>query len=154
MNTSETAYHHYIPRQILLAAGGMMLLTVVLVGLHRYGGWEETRVPDAPIAEQRAILFEERDNGMLAVLSAEDGSVLDLAGPAEKGFLRVTLSAMNHGRRVNGVAQNEPFLVRRRTDNSLSLYDPATDQSIDLRAFGPQNTRAYINFLPSRSSNQ
>ncbi len=144
--------HETVPRLILLAAGGMIALTLALVGYNQYGGAGSDQPVRAAAVETRELHFEERADGKLAVYAGRDGPLLDLAGPQEKGFLRVAFSALKHGRRVRGITEPASFTLVSDADGGLTLEDPLTGQSIDLRAFGPVNTRAFVTLLPSRSA--
>jgi hypothetical protein len=78
-----------VPRGPLLAAGALILFTVLAAGWVRLSG-QPIRAPDAPATAQRLLKFEDRPDGGVDVIDAGNGRVFErIEGQA--GFVRGTL---------------------------------------------------------------
>lgn len=142
---SATEHGDHIPRGMLAAIGAMLLLSLVAVALVRWSGIE-IRVPDAPAAETRALRFEDRPDGGVAVIDhASNQVVVTLQG--EQGFVRGALRALARQRKLAGLDHTQPFLLIGRADGRLTLEDPATRQRIDLESFGPMHAASFARLL-------
>ncbi|OYX93549.1 MAG: hypothetical protein B7Y74_09360, partial [Novosphingobium sp. 35-62-5] len=89
-----------------------------------------------------AVVVKDTDSGeTLAVLMGEnDGS----------GFVRGVMRGMARERKMKGMGQATPFELALWTNGSLSLLDPATDRSVELGSFGPDNRAAFAKFLKTQ----
>jgi putative photosynthetic complex assembly protein len=96
----------------------------------------------APVIWQRALHFEDRPDGSVAVL---DGTtrveVSRLQG--EQGFARGALRMLAHARLRHGLSPEQPFLLTGHANGRLTLSDPATRERIDLESFGPTNAAVF-----------
>ena len=123
---------------------GLALITLAGVGWQRLAGGPPAQVAD--VTWQRALHFEDRSNGDVAVLDAQDRrEVARFQG--EQGFLRGALRALSRERRARGLGPEQPFQLMARPDGRLTLVDPVTDQRIDLESFGPTNASAFARLL-------
>ncbi len=133
------------PRWFLVGAGGLILFSLLSVGLVRLTG----NGPDqraAPAAMERALRFEDRPDGSIAVLDGRTGAqVTSVQG--EQGFVRGALRALARERRARGMGSQQPFQLIARTDGGLTLLDPMTDNRVDLEAFGPTNAGEFAKLL-------
>jgi putative photosynthetic complex assembly protein len=117
----------------------LALLTLVV-------GWQ--RLAQGPSAEaadvtwQRALHFEDRPNGDVAVLDAQDRrEVARFQG--EQGFLRGALRTLARERLRRGMGPSEPFVLSGHASGRLTLSDPATGTRIALESFGPSNVAVF-----------
>jgi len=133
------------PRWILMCAGGILAFTLIAVGLVRITGNGPDQLAAATTAE-RFLRFEDAPDGGVVVIDHSTGqSVTVLRG--EQGFVRGALRALTRERFSRGIGAQPPFHLIARTDNRLTLFDPATGQRIDLEAFGPTNAGLFARLL-------
>jgi len=136
---------HAVPPGVLKAIGVLLLLTVAAVAAVRLSGMQ-VRAPDAPATQTRALRFEDRPDGSIAVIDATTrAQVTRIAG--EGGFVRGALRALARERKLRGLDGSQPFLLIGRADGRLTLEDPATGQRIDLESFGPQHAGSFARLL-------
>jgi putative photosynthetic complex assembly protein len=144
---TQSARHHddiVVPRGPLIAIGLLLMLSVLSVAAVRLSGLE-IRETDAPAAKTRALRFEDRPDGAVAVLDAKSGLVIDqLYG--EQGFVRGVMRGLARERKRRGVDSGPAFELVARDNGRLTLLDPATGQRIDLESFGP-NAREFARLL-------
>jgi putative photosynthetic complex assembly protein len=142
---SDTLAASPFPRQALLAVGALLLATVAGVAAVRLSG-ADIRTPDAPAAVTRALRFEDRPDGSVAVIDAHSQTLVASVN-GEAGFFRGTLRGLARERRRMGLGAEQPFELIGRADGRLTLADPATGQRVDLESFGPTNTSVFSRFL-------
>jgi putative photosynthetic complex assembly protein len=118
----------------------LAMLTLSVVGLQRLIGGPATEAD--PVTWQRALHFEDRPNGDVAVLDAQDRQeVARFQG--EQGFLRGALRTLARERLRRGMGPSEPFLLSGHSNGRLTLSDPATGTRIALESFGPSNVAVF-----------
>jgi putative photosynthetic complex assembly protein len=129
------------------AMAGLALLTLAMVGWQRLGGEAAVDPADA-VSWQRALHFEDRPNGDVAVLDAQDrAEVARFSG--EQGFLRGALRALVRERVRSGLGPAQPFVLSGHANGRMTLADPATGARIALESFGPTNAAV---FAPLRTA--
>jgi putative photosynthetic complex assembly protein len=145
------------PRWVLLCAGGVMALSLISVAAVRLTGNGPDQLAAAAAAktaatpfvaskDQRALRFEDRPDGSIAVLDGVTGqAVASIQG--EQGFLRGALRALARERKSRGLGAQTPFLLTARSDGGLTLFDPVTGQRVDLESFGPSNAGVFAPLL-------
>lgn len=128
-----------------------LAIAVVLVGLVlsvatlKQGGLI-ARAPDAAATAVRALRFEDRSDGSVAVIDHARGTELERV-QGEAGFLRGALRALVRERQRRGLGPEIPFTLAARTDGRLTLADPATGERVDLESFGPTNAAVFARLL-------
>jgi putative photosynthetic complex assembly protein len=141
----EQAQGDVVPSGVLRAIGLLLLLSVAAVAVVRLSGID-IREPDAAAVQTRALLFEDRPDGSIAVIDASTREQFtQIAG--EGGFIRGALRALARERKLRGLDGSQPFHLIGRADGRLTLEDPATGQRIDLESFGPQHAGAFARLL-------
>jgi len=133
------------PRWVLLCGGGVILFSLLSVGLVRITGNGPDQKP-APSAFERPLRFEDRPDGSIAVIDGRTGGLISSV-KGEQGFLRGALRALARERKTRGVGSEIPFQLMARTDGGLTLYDPVTSQRVDLESFGPTNAGTFLPLL-------
>jgi putative photosynthetic complex assembly protein len=134
-----------MPRGPLLAIAALLALVVLSVTGVRLSGLS-IHEPDAPAVAVRALRFEDRADGSIAVLDARSGAQVEsLHG--EGGFVRGALRALARERRKHDLGAEAPFELIGRADGRLTLNDPATGMRIDLESFGPANASAFVRLM-------
>jgi putative photosynthetic complex assembly protein len=133
------------PRWVLLFAGAILALALIAVGLVRITGNGPDQLAAATTAE-RFLRFEDAPDGSVTVIDHSTGQpVTVLRG--EQGFVRGALRALTRERFSRGIGAQPPFQLIARTDNRLTLFDPATGQRIDLESFGPTNAGIFARLV-------
>lgn len=140
-----TSFGVALPRWAVVVIGAVLLATLSAVAIVRLGG-TEIREPDAPAVKTRALRFEDRSDGSVAVIDHLRGDVVaELSG--EQGFLRGSMRAMARERVRAGGTRTQPFELIARADGRLTLYDPVAGTRIDLESFGPTNSAVFARLL-------
>ena len=120
-------------------------LIVVTVAVLMGGNTAEPPVPED--ATRVALMnFEDGPDGSIIVSSEQGERVL----PSEyNGFVRGVLRALARERMKHGVGAQPPFALTVDAAGNFYLGDPATGERIDLRAFGSDNARAFVELMPA-----
>lgn len=118
----------------------LALLSLAMVAWQRLQGTPDAGITD--VTWQRALHFEDRANGDVAVLDAQDRhEVARFQG--EQGFLRGTLRTLARERLRRGMGPSQPFVLSGHANGRLTLSDPATGTRIALESFGPSNVAVF-----------
>lgn len=144
-SASSTAHHPMIPRGALLAMAAVAVFAFVAAAAVRLSG-VEVREPDAPAVATRALHFEDRPDGSIAVMDAATGAPVE-SFVGEQGFVRGVLRGLARERRARGLGPEQPFELIGRADGRLTLHDPATGRLVDLESFGPTNAAVFARLL-------
>jgi putative photosynthetic complex assembly protein len=129
---------------------GFLCSVLLVVGVLRNQGMV-TPQDDAPVSWQRSLRFEDRPNGDVAVIEAENQmEVTRFQG--EQGFVRGTLRSLSRERMRRGIGSGPAFELIGHTDGRLTLLDPATGVRIDLESFGPTNMSSFAQLKNLTSS--
>ncbi len=116
------------------------VLSLVAVSLQRLAGGPVAEA--ATVSWERRLHFEDRPNGDVAVLDAQDRrEVARFQG--EQGFLRGALRTLARERLRRGMGPSEPFVLSGHSNGRLTLSDPATGTRIALESFGPSNVAVF-----------
>lgn len=134
-----------LPRTPLIAIGVLLVAVIVGVAAVRLSG-QSIRVPDGDAVATRALRFEDRPDGSIAVIDGRSGVQLDSV-QGEAGFLRGALRALARERMKRGLGPEQAFELVARNDGRLTLMDPATGERIDLESFGPTNAGVFARLL-------
>jgi putative photosynthetic complex assembly protein len=141
------------PRWVLLTAGGVVAFSLMSVGLVRLtGNGPDQLAAAAALAgsqQSRALRFEDRPDGSIAVRDGVTGAELDVVR-GEQGFLRGSLRALTRERKARGLGAEVPFQLTPRADGGLTLSDPLTAQRVDLDSFGPTNMAVFERLLTAK----
>lgn len=139
-----------LPRVPLMAAGGLVLATLLAVSLVQATGQGATRVSDAPAVSVRLFTFEDRSDGGIDVRRADTGEVVHSVAPETNGFLRGTMRGLARERKRQGLGPELPFELIGRADGRLTLADPGTGRRVDLDSFGPDNSAVFASLMSAR----
>lgn len=133
------------PRWVLYCAGGLIVFSLLSVGLVRITGNGPDQRKAASTVE-RSLRFEDRTDGGVSVIDGANGALLTVLH-GEQGFVRGTLRALARERYARGIGSEQPFTLLARADGGVTLYDPATREKVDLDSFGPSNVAEFSRFL-------
>ncbi|MEL6212250.1 MAG: photosynthetic complex assembly protein PuhC [Pseudomonadota bacterium] len=146
------SHHHKpekIPPALLLAAGALIVASVVGVGFARLTDIGVQHTPEAQIVESITVTFKDEADGGVGVYDYADKSAIYIFEPGTGGFVRTAMRALAYKRKIAGAGPEAPFQVARTDDGRLLLIDMLTEQSIGLEAFGDENARNFEQLLPS-----
>ncbi len=136
-----------LPRGVLIAIGALLVISLVGTAAVRWSG-VSVRAPDAPTVASRDLRFEDAADGSIVITDASTGEpAARISG--EQGFLRGALRALARERRRSGEGAGPAFQLLARADGRLTLFDPVTQQRIDLESFGPTNAAVFARLLHS-----
>jgi putative photosynthetic complex assembly protein len=138
------------PKWVLMSAAGIIAFSLISVGLVRLTGNGPDQRP-APSVQERQLRFEDRPDGSIAITDGRTGEQVSSV-QGEQGFVRGALRALARERKARGMGSEQPFQLMVRTDGGLTLYDPATQQRVDLEAFGPTNADNFARLLKNPPS--
>lgn len=144
---TEHASDPTIPRGLLISAGALVLASLIAVTAARLNGVGAVQVPDAAAMTTRELLFQDREDGSIAILDARTGKQVDSAAPGSNGFLRGTMRGLARERKRQGVSADVPFQLVGRADGRLTLIDPSTKRRVDLESFGPTNAAVFSKLM-------
>jgi putative photosynthetic complex assembly protein len=147
VHSADQAHGDIVPSGVLKGIGLLLLTSVAAVAAVRLSGID-IREPDAPAVETRALRFEDRPDGSIAVIDADSRQTVTQIAE-EGGFIRGALRALARERKLRGLDGTQPFLLIGRADGRLTLQDPATGQRIDLESFGPMHAGSFARLLSS-----
>ena len=137
------------PRSPLIAAGALVIASVIGVAAVRLTGVGLAHVPDAPPLAVREFRFEDRPDGSIVVLDASGQRVIETVAPGSNGFLRGTMRGLARERKRQSIGPELPFRMVGRADGALTLEDPATGRHVDIGSFGPTNAAVFAHIMAS-----
>jgi len=140
------------PRGALVGAALLIAFAIGAAGIGRLAGGGRSAEGTAPAVERLSLRFEDRADGGVAVVTADEGRLVTVLEPGTHGFVRGVLRSLVRERRASALGAAEAFELARSADGHLSLHDPATGRRIDLGAFGPTNAAAFARLLPAASA--
>jgi len=147
------------PRGALIGAAILLGFVLSVVGFLRWSGTEpaaQVETQGEPVAA-RALRFEDRPDGNVVVYEAADsggGRRIAVFKTGEGQFIRGILRALTRQRRKSDIGHEQPFRLVQYADGALVLIDTATGETLDLRAFGATNTKAFKRLLPDEGRAQ
>jgi putative photosynthetic complex assembly protein len=140
--------HQRFPRFALIAVAGVISLTLLAVIYTRVSGMDISYVPTtATVVDTRELRFTDHADGSVMVHTVPDEQLVAVLEPGTNSFIRGVLRSLNRERRFQDVNIYEPYRLVRWDDGRLSLEDPATDQQIDIGAFGRTQVDAFAALL-------
>lgn len=140
-----------IPRAAVWAMGGLMVLTIILAGIGRAGGFGTVAPEPQTVVASVELRFEDQRDGSVAVYEFPGGQTIAVLPPGTNGFIRGVLRGFARERRQHEVGQEPPFRLTRWEGGGLTLQDPLTGRSVELEAFGQTNFAAFARLLPDGS---
>lgn len=138
------------PRAALFAAGGLVLLTLVITGAARIA---KLNAPPAPASVAAApassvdLNFVDEANGAVTLREHGTGRLVLVLQPGEDGFIRSVVRGLARERRSHGIGAEPAFRLSEWQNGRLQLEDLSTGRTLDLQAFGPTNRDAFARIL-------
>ncbi len=134
-------------RAPLIAAGTLVIGSLLAVSAVRFTGIGAVHEPDAAAVEVREFRFEDRPDGSIVVLDASGRQLVATVEPGTNGFLRGTMRGLARERKREGVSPELPFRMVGRADGKLTLEDPGTGRRVDVGSFGPTNAAVFAGIM-------
>ncbi len=149
--TRQRQYHAHadelVPTILLRLMFALVVAILALVTVSTLSGRPLESTPaNTPILRERAIFLSGDMAGAARVLD-QNGTVLAEFDANTGGFIAGIERVIYRERMKRGIEQGGPVLLRLRTGNRLSIYDPATDWSAELMGFGADNVRSFARLL-------
>ena len=101
------------------------------------------------IVISKKLHFYDQPDGSIRITDEDGGVLTFLEGEA---FVRVLLRNLVRERISIGVGPEEPFELIARKGGLLSLRDPVSDLHVDVTAFGPSNSKIFIELIEDRDT--
>jgi putative photosynthetic complex assembly protein len=98
------------------------------------------------IKAEKEIALEIGKNGETFILD-EAGNVLLRYSKDQENFVSTVAKVLKRERKKNSMTKNSNVVLRISQENRLSIYDPQTDQVIDLAGFGEGNIQVFYDIL-------
>ncbi len=144
------SHHHdeiVIPRNAIVAAAALVVLSLALAFVARQTDVGATRLTLSPPVEAVHLVFSDTADGGITITDADQGREVRQFGPNDGGFIRVVMRTMTQKRAAAGFGPAAPFELSRDTAGRAVLADPQTGGIITLSAFGPGNAAAFAELL-------
>jgi putative photosynthetic complex assembly protein len=139
------------PRNILIIAGSVILLTIMTAAAGRITGAANS-APTTSAVASRQLLFRDQPNGGVAVYDARDPATpIDVLAPETNGFLRATMRGLARQRIRQDADKEVPFRLTEWADGRLTLEDPTTGRRVEMEAFGISNEQVFANLLTAKA---
>lgn len=135
----------HFPRAALVGAGALLLVTVSSAALFREADPQPRDLTGAHHVVE--LLFEDRADGAVVVRQASTGAVVQVFEPGTNGFVRGAMRGLARERKRREIGPQTPFTLVLWPTGHLSIEDRATNASIDLSAFGPDNFAPFARIL-------
>lgn len=140
---------------VLIAVG--LLFFVGAVSLARLNQQIVVAPPPAgKLMQARYLEFSDGDHGRVLVHDSQTGVEVGRFESGQGSFVRGVVRSLVRARGQNRLFEPSAFYLAHYGDGRLILSDPATEESIELTAFGPTNAGVFAAMLasanePSRS---
>ena len=87
-----------------------------------------------------------KENGENVILD-DDGGVLVRYSKEEENFVSTITKVLERDRLKVGKFENSNVFLRLNENDRLSIFDPQTEEEIDLAGFGDGNIQVFFNLL-------
>lgn len=134
----------------LIAAGILVSFMLTIATIAQLTGVGKWRAEIGPAGETLTLAFADRDDGAVVVTDAASGAEVFVYSPDKHGFVRSTLRAVAHKRKLAGLDAAAPFEVVRHLDGKLTLTDPLTGSRVVLNGFGAPNAAEFAQLFERR----
>lgn len=140
-----------VPRGAIIAMGGVVAITLLLVAAVRIGLVPPAASPATERVTAKAVAVKSRDlifldtaGGDVAVRDAATGKVdTAVAAGSKTGFIRGVMRGLARDRHIRSLDGSKPFRLTRWSNGDLTLTDTATGRVIELGAFGETNRASF-----------
>lgn len=127
------------PKPVLFAMGVLLTGIVAFVGFSQLTGIGVAKLSSEAPVERLEVRFADESDGGVGAYDPVSGEALHIFGPGEGGFVRSALRSLGHNRRLQGVGPMPAYELHRSATGNVVLFDPTTQKSLTLNAFGNAN---------------
>lgn len=138
-----------IPKKLLIAAGALMVGSILGVGFARTSGVGTQQSPEPVVTQSTLVRFVDEADGGVGVYDYNSGGLVHRFEREQGSFVRTTMRAVAQHRRLAGAGDELPFQLARTEEGRLLLTDGVTGLTISLESFGDENMRDFAQLLPS-----
>jgi putative photosynthetic complex assembly protein len=141
------------PRWPLIAASGLIAISVIFTGIVRIGRMGE---PSAAVQVQseigdalasRTLTFVNQPDESLIVIDATTGAKIAHIAKADSGFIYGVMRGLRRARMIHRAPIDPTVTIAAFPDGRMLLTDTAADAVIDLNAFGADNRAIFTRYL-------
>jgi putative photosynthetic complex assembly protein len=145
-----------VPRPALAMAGALVGVSLLMTAAVTFGLLEREAVPaversNANVGEHRSrtLTFADQPDGSVRVADAATGATVASFVDEDpgSGFIRGVMRGLARDRQMRGIGAEPPFVLTQWQDGALSLTDSATDRTVELGGFGPDNRATFARLL-------
>jgi putative photosynthetic complex assembly protein len=147
--------HEPFPRGALIAAGGLVALSLVAAAYGRYQTVNqpiETARLMPTAAQELNLFFADEADGTVRVRNADNGQLILSLLPGEDAFIRAVMRGFVRDRKARNIGSETPFKLSRFDNGRLIVSDPTIGKEINLNAFGPTNEAAFARLFQAPKS--
>ncbi len=132
-----------VPMVLVRGMFGLMAASLVLVFGAALTDRPRIAVPVlTPIVAETIIDFDATREGSVTVRN-EAGEIVALSGDDKNGFIGVIWRVLARERLLRGLPDTAPVRVVRRENGTIAVLDTASDWSVELIGYGPDNVAAF-----------
>ncbi|MFN3351055.1 photosynthetic complex assembly protein PuhC [Pseudorhodoplanes sp.] len=142
------------PLGALLGAAAVVCFAIAAAATARLADIGVTRVAETEPVAVRALRFEDRSDGGVAVIAADSDRTIDVLAPGQDSFVRIVLRSLARERLRQDHGREIPFHIVRYADGRLSVEDPSTGRRVDLGAFGAVNAASFARLMTVEETTQ
>jgi putative photosynthetic complex assembly protein len=136
----------------VLGIGALLGVVMLSVFIGRQQGVGLTELPAGRPVASLGFRAEDRPDGAVELMGAEDNRLVARINPGEGGFVRGTLRGLAQARQREGLGAEQPFTLTRFDNGTLALEDATTGRHVALEAFGATNAAAFARLLPGNET--
>ncbi|MEL6294760.1 MAG: photosynthetic complex assembly protein PuhC [Pseudomonadota bacterium] len=131
----------------------MALVGLVLVCILALVAWArltdrplDARPVEAAISHER-ILHIDSTLGGAAQVTDQKGVIIAQFAAGDAVFISTIMRVLERERLKHGIGADGPVHLRKRGDNRITIFDPATHRETELNSFGTDNVAAFAALL-------
>ncbi|MEM1076008.1 MAG: photosynthetic complex assembly protein PuhC [Pseudomonadota bacterium] len=122
---------------------GLLVAVLGLVAFARLTDRPLDAQPDrSEIIDERVLYISATLDGA-ARITGKDGEIIGEYPPGGANFIATMSRVVARERMKHKADQDAPVHLRRRAENRLTLFDPATGRETELSSFGKDNIAAF-----------
>ena len=101
---------------------------------------------DTPIISSKLIYIVKSDDLSTQILD-ENSAILVEYPKGEETFVSTLLTVVNRDRKKRNIDKSSPLVLQEKDDGRIGVFDPASQEEIDLMAFGEDNIIIFRDIL-------
>ena len=124
----------------------MVASIVIVIGFQTLN-FEPVNTPaDTPIISSKLIYIVKSDDLSTQILD-ENSTILVEYPKGKETFVSTLLTVINRDRTKKNIDKARPFVLQEKDDGRIGVFDPASQEEIDLMAFGEDNIIIFRDIL-------